>query len=105
MFRLKSAEESREEMCQRDKDWTIAYNRLLVEFEADQGGGWPTCLNVKGMSPDERLQLLRSLGYRVLRKWWVNVAGPDEPERREDWVALPGKLCVNLDDGFVCRGT
>lgn len=104
MFEIPTVEEQREKDRQRAADWDIAYARLCIDFEADHDGGWPRCLNVKGMGSAERLALLKRLGYRVRRTWDNNIAMPGEPEDLERWAAFSGKLAVSLDDGFVCRG-
>ena len=65
MYKPLTEAELREEMFKRDMDWHIAYTRLCIEFEADHGGGFPLCLLSDGMDSEARLQLLKSLGYRV----------------------------------------
>lgn len=82
----------RERQRQRAAAWQVAVAKLSVEFEAAQGGGYPE--ELKGYLPHERLRLLKTLGFRVVRRFTVE---------GEAWVEISGKICVNLKDGFVGR--
>ena len=79
---------------QRAAAWQRAVAKLSVEFEAAQGGGYPEAL--RGLLPNERLALLKALGFRVVRRF---TTAPDG----DRWVVLSGRLCVCLADGFVGR--
>lgn len=82
----------RERRRQRAADWQRAVAKLSVEFEAAQGGGYPE--ELKGLLPDERLKLLKALGFRVVRRFTIE---------DEEWADISGKICVNLTDGWVGR--
>ena len=86
--------EKSEWKCQRQRAmaWRAAVAKLSVEFEAAQGGGYPEAL--RGLLPNERLALLKGLGFRVVRRFTIE---------DEEWADISGKICVNLTDGWVGR--
>lgn len=86
--------EERERQLRRQAAWQRAVAKLSIEFEAAQGGGCPE--ELKGLLPDERLKLLKALGFRVVRRFTTVPDG-------DCWVVLSGRLCVCLADGFVGR--
>lgn len=80
--------------------WIAARERLAVTFTAEQGGGYPPCL--EKLSAKARLVRLKSLGFRVLRRWETdNRARPNDAPELHQWAALSGGICVNLTDGWV----
>lgn len=81
--------------------WEERQEREELLFLADHGGGWPDCL-VKpvGLSPNDRLRLLRQMGFRVVEQY--DMPGKDEGGL-EPWARLTNGVAVNLADGFAIR--
>lgn len=91
----------KERRHKRAQAWTMAVMRLEVEFEAAQGGGCPQCL--KNMSPEERLGLLKALGFKVLKRFTIDGALCGQKPQWELCAFISGGLFVNLADGWVNR--
>lgn len=95
-------ERYREREKQKAENWQRAVERLSVEFEADHGGGYPDCL--KGLTPDERVEKLRALGFRVKGHFTLDVGPIEGPPEYQPWIRISGRIAVNLSDGWVSRG-
>lgn len=78
--------------------------RLELEelmFLADHGGGFPDCLVKHVDTPEDRLRVLRQMGFRVAERYDMpSVKGWGD---LEPWVRLTNDIAVNLADGFVVR--
>ena len=85
----------------RAQDWQRAVDRLSITFEAQHGGGYPSCL--KRLTPDERRRLLRRLNFKIKEEYTIDVSAPGQKPDYEPWVRLSGRIAVNLADGWVCR--
>ena len=85
----------------RAEDWHKAVARLSITFEAEHGGGYPDCL--KDMTPKQRMNTLRGLGYRLMERYEIDVSAPGQPPDYQPWARITGRITVNLADGWVCR--
>lgn len=81
-------------------EWALAVEKLSVTFTAAHGGGWPPCLIDK--TAEERIVLLRKMGFRVKRRYEIDELGKSgETLRTNQWADLSGGISVNLSDGWV----
>lgn len=87
--------------AQRALDWQRALDKLSVTFEADHEGGFPQCL--KDKAPTERLDTLRSLGFRVKEQFESDNALPGDPPDMHLCGYLMGGIYVDLTEGWVHR--
>ena len=82
--------------------WDRETDRREVLFLADHGGGWPEALSAPGLTPEERIDVLRGLGFRVKERYEMpndkDTYSPPWP-----WVRLTNGVGVCLQDGFVSR--
>ena len=85
----------------RAEDWQRAVDRLSVTFEAQHGGGYPDCL--RELTPNQRLSTLRTLGFRVVEQYTIDVSAPGQPPDYQPWARITGRITVNLADGWVCQ--
>lgn len=82
--------------------WDRDCDRREIIFLADHGGGWPDVLQPPELSPEERLDILRGLGFRVAEHYEMEASDPDKDEMWP-WVHLTNSVAVCLQDGFVSR--
>ena len=97
-FTPESEAEYRRREQEKAAAWLKAVERLQVEFEATHGGGYPDCL--KDMDPEQRLQTLRRLGFRVREQFTISTGALGAP-KLESCAYLYGRIFVNLADGWV----
>lgn len=82
--------------------WARELDRLEVLFLADHGGGYPDSLAVAGLTPEERLDILRGLGFRVADRYEMEGTVPHQDELWP-WARFTNDMAVCLRDGFVVR--
>lgn len=85
------------------ESWQKVLARCELLFLADNGGGCPDCL--AGLSPEEQVRTLRSLGFRV-REYYqmpIDLTRPEAPDNLEPWIRLTNGVGVSLNHGFVSR--
>lgn len=83
------------------EQWQKAQARVLLEFMADNGGD---CLEhtEKGLATvEERVQLLRSLGYRVVERYEIDSCNPKDPDETEQCCYISHGMWVNLSSPYV----
>lgn len=87
--------------------WEERMEREELLFLADHGGGWPDCMvRPSGSSPDDRLRILRQMGFRVADQYDMPSSGGEnnlEQDEMEPWCRLTNGVAVNLADGFTVR--
>lgn len=83
----------------RAEDWHKAVARLSITFEAEHGGGYPDCL--KDMTPKQRMNTLRGLGYRFMELYEIDVSAPGQSPDLEPWVRIAKNIVVCLTTGWV----
>lgn len=85
------------------EQWAKTQAKAEVLFLADHGGGYPDCLAGTHLTPDDRLVILRGLGFRVADQYDMpNPQDWDDPVRWP-WVRLTNDVAVCLVDGIVSR--
>ena len=85
------------------ESWQKVLARCELMFLADNGGGCPDCL--AGLSAEEQVRTLRSLGFRV-REYYqmpIDLTRPEAPDNLEPWIRLTNGVGVSLNHGFVSR--
>ena len=91
----------REEQRRLAQDWQQAVDKLSIMFWAGHGGGYPDCL--KDRTPQERLRILRGMGFKVKERFEVDISAPGGPPDYEQWVRITKYISVSLSAGFVCK--
>ena len=81
--------------------WIMDCDRREIVFLADHGGGWPDVLAAPGLDVDDRLDVLRGLGFKVAERYEMEGMGTDND--MWPWVRLTNDIAVCLQDGFVSR--
>lgn len=83
-------------------EWDKEVARCEIIFLADHGGGYPDVLAGSGLDAEDRLNILRGLGYRVSEHYEMPGIGPDA-HKMWPWVRLTNDVAVCLQDGIVSR--
>lgn len=83
-------------------EWDKEVARCEIIFLADHGGGWPDALSGPGLTPEDRLDILRGFGFRVSEHYEMEGTGPDA-DKLWPWVRMTNSVAVCLQDGFVTR--
>lgn len=83
-------------------EWDKELARCEIIFLADHGGGYPDALAGDHFTPDDRLDILRGLGYRVSERYEMPAPGRDA-DKLWPWVRLTNGVAVCLQDGIVSR--
>ena len=96
------AAEARKE-AERAAAWQKAVDKLSITFEADQKNGGCPAILVSARSEEERIKVLRGLGFRVLERWEMDYSSPGCAPDMRLWIRISGNISVSLSDGFVCR--
>lgn len=83
------------------EQWELVRARTEVLFLADNGGGWPDCLAGSDLTPDDRRNILRQMGFRVREEY--DMPSILDWDIREPWLRLTNDVAVCLADGHVSR--
>lgn len=83
-------------------EWDKEVARCEIIFLADHGGGWPDVLDGAWLNAEDRLNILRVIGFRVSEHYEMPGTGPDA-DKMWPWVRLTNDVAMCLQDGFVTR--
>lgn len=83
------------------KKWYLDSERREIIFLADNGGGYPDVLAGPALSDQDRLGILRGLGFRVADLY--EMEAPGSLDEMWPWARLTNDVAVCLRDGLVHR--